>query len=185
MRWCPKPEIQVRFLSWVPTVKQYPKSIMKKIFVSILSAVCITNAQAYPIAPHPNKEEITWLVKNIYFEARNQGTAGRLAVMMVTINRVLSQKFPNTIKGVVTQGGKKRHRCQFSWYCDGAHDKIYDWKTYNEIEQLVLTTLPVASRINDITDGATFYHATYVKPYWAKAMKKTIQIGDHIFYKGK
>lgn len=157
---------------------------MKK-YITLLLCALSFSSQAYPIDPKPSNEEVTWLVKNIYFEARNQGTAGRLAVMMVTLNRVLSDKFPNTIKGVVTQGGVKRHRCQFSWYCDGKHDKIYDWKTYNEIEQLVLTTLPIVSRINDITDGATFYHATYVKPSWAKVKIKTAQIGDHIFYKGK
>ena len=35
----------------------------------------------------------------------------------------------------------------------------------------------------DITDGATHYHADYVKPAWAKTKTKTIEIGDHIFYR--
>jgi N-acetylmuramoyl-L-alanine amidase len=158
---------------------------MKKILASICAAACLTSAQAFPKTPLPSDEEVTWMIKNIYFEAGNQGTAGRVAVMMVTLNRVNSKRFPNTIKGVVTQGGTRRHRCQFSWYCDGKSDKIYDWKTFNEIRELVLTSLPVVSMINDITDGATFYHATYVKPRWAKHMVKTIQIGDHIFYRSK
>ena len=37
----------------------------------------------------------------------------------------------------------------------------------------------------DITDGATFYHADYVTPSWAKSKIKTIEIGDHIFYRWK
>lgn len=160
---------------------------MKNYIILFLAAVFATSSLAYTNNQHPSKEELTWLIKNIYFEARDQGTAGRLAVMMVTMNRVNSNRFPNTIKGVVTQGGTKKHRCQFSWYCDGVHDKIYDWKSYNEIEQLVLTTLPYFSKITDITDGALFYHATYVSPAWSKAktMTKLVQIGDHIFYKGR
>ena len=37
----------------------------------------------------------------------------------------------------------------------------------------------------DITDGAQFYHADYVRPAWAKTKKRTIEIEDHIFYKWK
>lgn len=135
---------------------------------------------------HPiSKEDIVWLAKNVYFEARNQSEAGRIAVIMVTLNRMHSNKFPNTIKEVVTQSRGRLHRCQFSWYCDGVADKIHDWKTYNEIMTLILTHLPLSNTIDDITHGATFYHATYVKPYWAKHKIKTIQIGDHIFYRSK
>ena len=35
----------------------------------------------------------------------------------------------------------------------------------------------------DITDGATHYHADYVKPSWAKTKTKTVEIQDHIFYR--
>ena len=35
----------------------------------------------------------------------------------------------------------------------------------------------------DITDGATHYHADYVFPAWRKSKTKTVEIGDHIFYR--
>jgi spore germination cell wall hydrolase CwlJ-like protein len=35
----------------------------------------------------------------------------------------------------------------------------------------------------DITDGALFYHADYVKPRWAETMDVTARIDAHIFYK--
>ena len=35
----------------------------------------------------------------------------------------------------------------------------------------------------DITDGATHYHADYVFPEWRKSKTKTVEIGDHIFYR--
>ena len=37
----------------------------------------------------------------------------------------------------------------------------------------------------DITDGALFYHADYVKPRWAETMNITARIDNHIFYKPK
>ena len=37
-------------------------------------------------------------------------------------------------------------------------------------------------KLLDITDGALWYHADYVKPSWAKHKKITTEIGDHIFY---
>ena len=37
----------------------------------------------------------------------------------------------------------------------------------------------------DITDGATHYHAYYVKPSWAKSKKRIAKIEDHIFYTWK
>tara|TARA_R100001377_G_scaffold44383_1_gene25285 strand:+ start:84 stop:557 length:474 start_codon:yes stop_codon:yes gene_type:complete len=129
----------------------------------------------------------TCLIENIYFEARSQGQAGWLAVAQVTLNRVDDKRFPNTICEVVKQGltyasgDPIRNKCQFSWFCDGKSDKPKNTKVYNEISELV-------DYINDqdlldITDGATHYHADYVRPSWAKTKTKTTEIEDHIFYR--
>lgn len=126
-------------------------------------------------------EEIYWMVKNVYFEARNEPESGQIAVIMVTMNRVLNPNYPNTIKEVVTQ--RNRRGCQFSWYCDGKPDVMREKQTYEEIKELVLTVLPVYSRIEDVTNGAIFYHATYVSPHWKRHVQKTVKIGRHIFYK--
>jgi len=146
----------------------------------------LTKAEALPELPQYSvytEEDITWLTKNIYFEAANQATAGRIAVMMVTLNRVSHDRFPDNIKDVVTQGGTRLNRCQFSWYCDGKSDKVRDWEAFNEIKVLVYTYMQIASKMTDITSGAIYYHATYVNPKWASEKKKIIRIGDHIFYK--
>lgn len=156
---------------------------MKKILALTLAISCATAGAFENIKP--SEEDLTWLAKNVYFEARNQPAAGRMAVMMVTLNRVVSDKFPNTIKNVVTQGGVRRHRCQFSWYCDGKSDNIRDWETFNEIKYMISALLPYVSPTLDITSGSLYYHATYVTPNWSTKMKKIIQIGDHIFYKEK
>ena len=76
-----------------------------------------------------------------------------------------------------------RHRCQFSWSCDGKSDTAHDKDTYNSI--YLFTTQLVSGTITllDITDGATHYHADYVSTSWAKTKTKTIEIEDHSFYR--
>ena len=46
-------------------------------------------------------EDAECLAKNIYFEARAESTAGKLAVANVTINRAIAEHYPNTICGHV------------------------------------------------------------------------------------
>lgn len=150
------------------------------------------NAITYPVKtfsithsniPNPAillKEDIEWLAKNIYFEARNQSEKGKLAVLNVTLNRVKHPAFPNSIKEVVTQ--KNPRGCQFSWYCDGKPDVIRDIYTYNQIKKFVIKHL-TNKDIKDVTKGALFYHADYVDPWWSSFKRKTIIIDTHIFYK--
>ena len=64
---------------------------------------------------------IMCLALNIYFEARSEPIQGQIAVAEVTLNRVASEKHPDTICGVVKQSNK--NGCAFSWYCDDNSDK--------------------------------------------------------------
>lgn len=130
---------------------------------------------------HFSHEDIYWMAKNVYYEAGNQEGAGLLAVMHVTMNRVNDDRFPKTIKEVVTQ--KNGKVCQFSWYC--MKKLPYDEKRFLQIYDYVKAVLPFLYVMNDVTKGAIYYHATYVKPYWAKVKQRTIKIGDHIFYREK
>lgn len=135
------------------------------------------------------------LAQNVYHEARNQPMAGQLAVISVTINRVNDHRFPNTICDVVYDGPHRpswkgtgemipvRNRCQFSWYCDGKSDKIHNKKRFQEIYQLTYHIIDGSIKVLDITEGATHYHADYVRPAWAETKTKTIEIEDHIFYR--
>lgn len=137
-----------------------------------------------------SKTEFECLAKNIYFEAAVESTAGKLAVANVTRNRVMDEKYPNTYCGVVKQGKLNwkgnpiRHRCQFSWHCDGKPDIPYkgkQWQISKRIAFYVLTDYN--NSVPDITDGATHYHATYVNPWWSGHLRKVVRIGTHIFYK--
>ena len=112
----------------------------------------------------------------------------------VVMNRVNDERFPNSVCEVVLQAQTRpswrdgtpipiRNRCQFSWYCDGKSDEIKDEKTYQKILDFAGLILHNNIRFVDITDGATHYHADYVKPDWAKTKTRTTEIGDHIFYR--
>ena len=126
--------------------------------------------------------EIACLALNIYFEARGEPDQGKFAVGHVVLNRVASGRFPDTICGVIQQGGEvRRYRCQFSWWCDGRSDKPRhkrDWDLSNEIALNVYWGLSV-----DPTDGALWYHADYVSPAWRKDFEAGPKIGRHLFYR--
>ena len=132
------------------------------------------------------------LAQNIYFEAGNQPFAGKLAVANVTLNRVNDLQFPETVCEVVYQAKSyqkswkgtmipKRGMCQFSWYCDGKSDEPKDSVTW--IESIRIADIALESSNFDITDGALWYHANYVHPYWADHLTYVIQIETHLFYK--
>jgi spore germination cell wall hydrolase CwlJ-like protein len=64
------------------------------------------------------------LALNIYHEARGEPVSGQCAVGHVVMNRVSDNHYPDSICGVVKQGGAvKRYRCQISWWCDGRSDR--------------------------------------------------------------
>lgn len=138
--------------------------------------------------PRETQRQITCLADNIYFEAAYEPDEGKQAVAFVTLNRVYSEQYPNTICDVVKQ--KTRHVCQFSWYCEEKPRRISytknlttsQEKLYNDIRDIAIYVYLNYERLDDPTKGALFYHADYVNPYWKKTKIETVQIGRHIFY---
>lgn len=124
----------------------------------------------------------------VYWEARNQDFSGQLAVLKVVENRTHHPAFPNDPCDVITQGplaGKWpiRNQCQFSFYCDGKSDEMVDSKAKHEA--ITVAVLQLSGIFPDNTNGAIFYHADYVTPWWARLMGYTTTIQNHIFYKDK
>lgn len=121
------------------------------------------------------------LALNMYFEARNEPIDGKLAVGHVVLNRVADRRYPDKICNVVKQGGsKRRHKCQFSWYCDGLSDRPRSTKAWKESQ--VLARVVFWGYSEDPTNGALWYHADYVSPSWRRSMEKGPKIGRHLFY---
>lgn len=141
----------------------------------------------------PTDSELHCLAQNIYFESRSDNMAGQFAVADVVLNRVLDERYPTTICKVVQEGplskwhleqGRQvpiKHKCQFSWYCDGKSDEPVDSKTW--IKSLFIADLVLTESYKDITEGALWYHADYILPYWADQLEFVTQIDDHVFYK--
>ncbi len=126
-------------------------------------------------------DEVECLALNIYFEARSEPEAGRLAVGHVVMNRVSSKRFPSPVCDVVRQGGElRRYRCQFSWWCDGRSDTPRNKREWQKSSEIALAVY--WGRTEDPTAGALWYHADYVKPSWRKAFERGPKIGRHIFY---
>lgn len=138
------------------------------------------------------------LAKNIYFEARNQSLAGQIAVSHVVMNRVRSDRYPNTICGVVQQGKTSRwwkkehnktvmvrHRCQFSWYCDGLSDEPKEKTTWKNALIVAKDAYTLWGLGTDMSAGSMWYHAQNVKPRWRHDFKFVARIDDHLFYRTK
>ena len=132
------------------------------------------------------------LAKNIYFEAGNQPLAGKVAVAQVVKNRVESPQFPDTYCGVIYDVKEWRTswrgtqvpvigQCQFSWYCDGKSDDPKDSKTWIASVQVANNFMMTPTW--DLTEGALWYHADYIYPYWAQHLNETVTINNHIFYR--
>jgi len=101
---------------WVPPISDKQATIMSPLQMT-------TNGKT-TVVQMVNSEELECMSKNIYFEAAMESTAGKLAVAQVTMNRVRSHHYPNTVCKVITQGRHYKNgfpvkdRCQFSWYCE-------------------------------------------------------------------
>ena len=110
-------------------------------------ASTLQNAVKGELYTEEKQPELYCLAQNIYFEARAEPQAGQYAVADVALNRVQDNRYPNTICEVIKQGPIReswktrkdpdlhdserkyypvKNRCQFSWYCDGRADKVYD-----------------------------------------------------------
>jgi spore germination cell wall hydrolase CwlJ-like protein len=132
---------------------------------------------------HERTQDLNCLTKNIYHEARGEPVDGQYAVAEVTMNRVASKHYPNTVCDVVYQEKfdviRKRNVSAFSWteldVTGPINRKIWNraWKIAAEVydEQAELRA-----------DGALFYHSKYIRPRWSRGKRRIAKIGRHIFY---
>ena len=159
------------------------------------------------IPPHLlNRDpEAVCMALNIYYESRSDNLAGQYAVADVVLNRVQDSRYPNSICEVIKEGPVReswktkkdpdlseserifnpvRNMCQFSWWCDGKSDEPKDETGWAQA-QYVAGNIMYNGKYRGITEGATHYHATYVKPKWRfdRGMNHIGRIGSHIFYR--
>ena len=122
-----------------------------------------------------SEDELGYLVENVYFEARGEDVLGQGAVAHVTLNRVKSPLYPNSVCDVVWQKG------QFSWTEHGRSDRMTDLDAIGKAVDIALAVS--RGKISDPTGGALHYYAQdKVKPRWARDGWRLI-LGDHTFVK--
>ena len=128
--------------------------------------------------------ELNCLALNISQEARGEPLAGQFAVARVTLNRVKSHRFPDTICEVVYQKRwdriRKRYVGAFSWTELPLPQQLDNktWKRAWEIAESVYH-----NHTDNELEGALFYHASRIRPSWARHKKRITRIGRHIFYR--
>ena len=169
---------------------------MRHLFMAMTFVVAAFSAhatEAKDIVDYNEHPEMYCLALNVYYEARGSNLADQAAVADVVLNRVRDTRYPNTICEVVYQAKTKpswktgelvpiRNQCQFSWYCDGKPDipaKGDAWVNAQQVAYLMF----YLEQYRGITEGATHYHADYVKPNWARDFQLVGRIGEHIFYR--
>lgn len=121
-----------------------------------------------------NERDLNCMAEAIYFEARGESARGQQAVAEVILNRVDSNQFASSVCGVVNQPS------QFSYTIGGAKP-IRNKSAYLRARDIARNALAGAPRI--LTGGATYFHTPAVRPSWSRRFQRTVQIGQHIFYR--
>ncbi|MEO6389178.1 MAG: cell wall hydrolase [Croceibacterium sp.] len=116
------------------------------------------------------------LAQAIYFESRGEPLDGQLAVGQVVVNRAHSSQYPSDYCSVVTQPS------QFSFVHHGAipHPNLQSaaWVRAKAVAQIAHQDL-----WDSAAKDALYFHATYVRPSWARRKVELAQIDTHIFYR--
>lgn len=130
-----------------------------------------------------DQQQLDCLTANIYHEAGAESYDGKVAVAQVTMNRVNSGDFPDSVCGVVKQKTKidtGKTVCQFSWVCD--HKSMTRKLTplwvecYDIAKQVMFEDL----KLDKLHDRVMYFHNNHSSPGWG--LRRVARIGAHIFY---
>lgn len=127
------------------------------------------------------------LARTLWGEARGEGTEGMKAVASTILNRVkVAQE-----KGKYWWGNNIIQVCQkpYQFSCWNRSDPNFKkLLSIDEKDLYFATAMRIARRavigqLEDMTEGATHYHAAGIEPYWARNERPVTVLGNHIFYK--
>lgn len=131
--------------------------------------------------------EMDVLARTLWGEARGEGTAGMQAVAGVILNRVRRAE----LRGGYWWGNNIIQVCQkpYQFSCWNRSDPNFkklqavDEKDLYFANAVRLARRAISGGLEELTGGATHYHAAGTSPYWAKGEKPSAVIGNHIFYR--
>lgn len=122
------------------------------------------------------QKEVVSLALNIYHEARGSTYEDKRAVAEVTMNRVRSGKFGNSVFEVVYQPK------QFSWTFLIKNKKPRERFAWIECQQIAYEVY--TSSQNEIVDNNVYHyvrHDIVNNVWWAKHYKERKRIGAHVY----
>ncbi len=135
-----------------------------------LKAMGIFSSSSSGSSSSTNSNDLNLLARVVYGEARGEPYTGQVAVAAVTLNRVKSSSFPNTLAGVV--------------YQSGAYDAVRDGQINLTPDSTAKKAAQDAMNGWDPSYGAIYYFnpATATNKWiWSRPM--TVTIGNHRFCK--
>ncbi len=162
--------------------KRNDKKELQMKLKTFVATVCLTLFSTAAVAKcdgDPAKE-MEILALNMYHEARGEGRTAMQMVGEVTLNRVASGEYPDTICGVVYQKG------QFSWVTKKDHTPYEKeaWETALEIAHDLLNQ--DIGNLYIFDNGATHFANLEVlrnPPRWTRTFDKVTKVGSHTFYR--
>jgi spore germination cell wall hydrolase CwlJ-like protein len=138
--------------------------------VAIIESVIIDSGQKIQYT----KEDEECLARNIYYEAGIESDEGKFAIAHVTLNRLHSKFWGDSVCKVVYS------KAQFSWTLQRRLPRP-DAELYKRCQYIAHASLN-GKRVRGL-EKSLFYHADYIKtPNWADNQNLALKIGQHIFY---
>lgn len=150
-------------------------------------AVVMSVMAGFDTDPSIDAKQTLCLAQNIYHEARQESIRGQRGVAEVTLNRLNSGRFGDTVCEVVYAKKKVRgvEVAQFSWVTDEPHvnlDNPIDRASFELASELALMALSSNAADPVYMGGAMFYYnPNKVTPNWSRGMLEIAMIGNHRF----
>lgn len=157
------------------TMGRFQRFVLGVLAVIGILSIILTVAVAEYKEKNPYGSDVDILARNIYFEARGSSVEDQIAVGLTVLNRVHSDKYPNTIAEVVYQPR------QYSWtleYGLPANNETY--RKIRALAKMIIENYEVLKR-DDVCMHYT-NNDDYGPNHWTKKFKKKTKIGKHWFY---
>lgn len=139
-------------------------------------------AQAEPTTEETLVKSMDWSAEDAYIlakmamaEAEGEDTEGKALVILVILNRVWAEQFPDTILGVISQENA------FTSYSNGRYDRV-------EPDADCMAALRLVESHWDESQGALYFERTPAEgesTWHSRNLEKLFTHGNHTFYREK
>ena len=116
-------------------------------------------------------EDITWLSRIIFAEARGESLEGKIAVGNVILNRVASPQFPSTVYNVI-----------FDRRCGIQFTPAYSGAINNSASEECVIAAKIALDGGDVAGGSLYFSQSNIGCWAARNRPYVATIGNHSFY---